>query len=204
MEDKPCDYQEFYNEIFWSKNFTGNCDKDNSSFNIYFSDVSIDGPYNLIANVRDTFFVHEYLASFAGCYRISSLDNSGNESELSDPICHDNCPYYELPNVFTPNDDGINDTFRDFDKPNFKCPRFVNEVHFRVYNRWGFEVFNSDNNSSLSMDNERNIYINWDGRDLTGEMLPSGTYYYVAEVYFEALDPVLTKQIYKGWVQLLR
>jgi gliding motility-associated-like protein len=204
MEDKPCDYREFYNEIFWSTNITGDCDIDNSSFNIYFSDISIDGPYRLIANVKDTFFVHNYLTSFAGCYRISSLDNSGNESEWSDPICHDNCPYYELPNVFTPNNDGNNDTFRAFDKPNFKCPRFVNEVHFRVYNRWGFEVFNSDNDSGMPIDDERNLYIDWDGSSLTGERLPSGTYYYVAEVYFEALDPTLTKQIYKGWVQLLK
>ncbi|MCG8400648.1 MAG: gliding motility-associated C-terminal domain-containing protein, partial [Firmicutes bacterium] len=94
IKDKPCNFREFYNELFWEKDLTGNCDLDNSSFNIYFSDVSAGGPYEMIANVSDTFFIHKHLNSFAGCYRVSALDNSGNESELSDPICHDNCPYY--------------------------------------------------------------------------------------------------------------
>lgn len=205
MEDKPCDFHEFYNELFWGKNILGNCDPDNSSFNVYFSDISIEGPYELIANVKDTFFVHKNLNSFAGCYRISSLDNFGNESDWSDPICHDNCPKYELPNIFTPNNDGINDTFRAFDKPNSKCPRFVSEVHFRAYNRYGFEVYNSDNRLENDIDHsEPNIYINWDGCDLSGKELPAGTYFYVAEVYFKAIDPLLSRHIYKGWVQLLK
>jgi gliding motility-associated-like protein len=205
IKDKPCDYHEFYNEIFWEKDLSGDCDSDYSSFNIYFSEVSVDGPYGLISNVKDTFFIHSHLQSFAGCYRISSLDNFGNESDWSDPICHDNCPQYELPNVFTPNNDGVNDTFRAFDRPNSKCPRFVRKVNFRIYNRWGFEVYNSENQmENLANENEPNIYIDWDGRDLTGKMLPAGTYYYVAEVYFEALDPVLSQHIYKGWVELLK
>ncbi len=205
MEDKPCDFQEFFNEIFWEKNVSGNCDPDYSSFNIYFSDVSVEGPYELVANVKDTFFVHNHLKSFAGCYRVSSLDNFGNESEWSDPICHDNCPQYELPNVFTPNNDGVNDTFRAFDRPNSMCPRFVEEVHFRVYNRWGFEVYNSENQmNNQPGGNEKNIYIDWNGRDITGKMLPAGTYYYVAEVFFDTIDPSLTQHIYKGWVQLLK
>jgi gliding motility-associated-like protein len=198
VEDKPCDFKEYFNEIYWERDLSGNCDPDNSSFNIYFSNVSVDGPYEIIANVTDTFFIHNHLESFAGCYRVSSLDNAGNESEPSDPICHDNCPYYELPNVFTPNGDGKNDTFQAFDKPTAKCPRFVHDVHFRVYNRDGFEVYNSDRKK------EANIYINWNGSDFTGKMLPAGTYFYIAEVNFISIDPQLAKHVYKGWVQLLR
>lgn len=198
MADKPCDFHEFYNELFWEKNLTGNCDPDNSSFNIYFSTMGPDGPYEIIDNVRETYYMHKHLESFAGCYRISALDNSGNESELSDPLCHDNCPYYELPNVFTPNGDGVNDTFRAFDNPTNKCPRFVENIQFRVYNRWGVELYNSDINA------EQNVFIDWDGRDFTGNLLDAGIYYFIAEVRFEALDPEISKHIYKGWVHLIR
>lgn len=202
--DKPCDFSEFYNELFWEKNVSGNCDPDNSSFNIYFSQTGEEEYYEKIANIRDTFFIHNQLTSFAGCYRISALDNSGNESDRSEAICNDNCPYFELPNIFTPNDDGYNDTFRAFDKPNAKCPRFVKNVHFRVYNRWGYEVYNSDIKKESEIFNEHSTYIEWDGRDFTGKMLPQGTYYYSAEVEFDVMNPKLSKHIYKGWVHLLK
>jgi hypothetical protein len=198
LADKPCDFHNFFNELYWEKDVSGNCDPDVSSFNIYFSCTGMDDEYELIANVTQTYFFHKDLPSFAGCYKISAIDNSGNESQLSAPICHDNCPYYELPNVFTPNDDGKNDSFRAFDKPNSKCPRFVERVNFRVYNRWGFEVYNNE------FEIEKSIYIDWNGRDNNKKDLDAGVYYYVAEVSFTAMDPDLSRHIYKGWVHILK
>ncbi len=77
------------------------------------------------------FYVHGNLPHHAGCYYVTAVDRSGNECP-SNTVCKDNCPYYELPNVFTPNGDGSNDLFTPF-----PCPRFVQSVSFVVHNRWG-------------------------------------------------------------------
>jgi gliding motility-associated-like protein len=51
-----------------------------------------------------------------------------------------------IPNSFTPNGDGVNDTF----KPNFIG---VKKYGFRIFDRWGRTVFYTDNNE-----------VAWDGK----------------------------------------
>ena len=111
LNDKSCDFNDFYNELNWDVETGTDCDEDVRSYNIYFSETGDEESFELIDNVVNTSYIHEGLSSFKGCYKISSVDRSGNESELTEVICNDNCPYYELPNVFTPNEDGINDEF---------------------------------------------------------------------------------------------
>ncbi|MCC5929802.1 MAG: gliding motility-associated C-terminal domain-containing protein [Cyclobacteriaceae bacterium] len=198
-----CDFNDFYNELFWEADFSGDCDLDVRSYNIYFSPTGDEDDFNLIANVTDTYFLHENIPSFAGCYRVTAIDRSGNESSFSDVLCNDNCPYYELPNVITPNNDGLNDTFRAYDEIDplnnvNRCPRFVQSVEFRVYNRWGKEVFNNEGSR------ERTIFINWDGKTNDGRLLSSGVYYYIAKVKFKVLDPSKQSREFKGWIQVLR
>jgi hypothetical protein len=178
------------------------------------SNVEAENYTLLPIEVRDTMYVDENLPSFARCYRIQAIDRSGNESELSEPICFDNCPYYELPNVFTPNSDDCNDLFSAFSNRNLggetaapckvlpedraRCARFVEKVFLRVYNRWGKEVFSYESGS------ERTIYIDWDGRGSDGGELAAGVYYYIAEVTFDTVDPSKQNQIIKSWVHLIR
>jgi gliding motility-associated-like protein len=51
------------------------------------------------------------------------------------------CQYY-APNIFTPNNDGINDNFR----PEFKCKVVKpKEYRFSIFNRYGQEVFRTEN-----------------------------------------------------------
>ena len=201
LADKPCDFSNFSNLIQWENNTEEVCDNDVRAFNIYFSPDGQDSSLNLIATTIDTFFEHGNLASLAGCYRVSAVDRSGNESPLSEPICVENCPNYVLPNIFTPNDDGTNDTFRPFDGSDgdfSNCPRFVERVDFAVYNRWGKQVYAFSSNSS-----ENSIYIDWDGRTDSGTLLAAGLYYYTAEVEFTTLDPALSRQTIQGWVQIM-
>jgi gliding motility-associated-like protein len=139
-------------------------------------------------------FTHAGLTSYAGCYYVTAVDKSGNESAPSNTVCKDNCPYYELPNVLTPNGDGRNDLFKPF-----PCPQFVEAVQFTVFNRWGRKVFESS----------QNIMIDWDGRllrdqDSQGEELSSGVYYYLAKVKFQRLRRQDELQTIKGWVQILK
>jgi len=207
-----CGNNVFSNTIQWSRP-TDECGDDISYYNIY-SSSSPNGTWNLLqGNVRDTFYIDNVKQSFKRCYRITAVDRTLNESEMSDPICVDNCPYYELPNVFTPNDDGCNDVFSAYREFNLgengegcgmvegveaRCPRFVISVVFHVYNRWGKEVYNYESGG------ENTIYINWDGRDSNGSELSTGVYYYIAEVNFDAIDPKKKFQTIKGWVHLIR
>lgn len=193
QEDSECNMDMLENRIVWDNQTGDNCDDDVSSYNVYFSETGEEGSFNLIANTTDTFFVHSELTSLAGCYKISAIDRSGNESEPGEAICNDNCPSYELPNVFTPNGDPYNPTFRPM-----PCPRFVKRVQFRVFNRWGKEVYIFESGGS-----ENSIYINWDGRSSTGQLVSPGVYYYVAEVDFIALDPAKQHKTIKGWVHIM-
>jgi hypothetical protein len=214
-----CRVNLFTNFVQW----TLECDDDIRSFNVYAAS-SQDGNYILIKqNIQDTFYADENLASPARCYKVTAVDVSGNESDLSEPFCFDTCPYYELPNVFTPNSDGCNDVFQawgfvdstgeesgpvticqqlDPESEDFRtrCAKFVVQVDFKVFNRWGKLVYSYKGQPG----NENTIYINWNGRDNNGRDLASAVYYYIADVTFVAIDPDKKHQTYKGWVHLVR
>ncbi|HMP98676.1 MAG TPA: gliding motility-associated C-terminal domain-containing protein, partial [Cyclobacteriaceae bacterium] len=209
----PCNFNTFSNTLTWNRPADPICRADTRSYNIYATDRPGGNLIQIATNVRDTFYIDANLPSFARCYRISGVDRSGNESELSEEVCNDNCPYYELPNIFTPNGDGCNDTFSAFsdrvivgesgssicvDIDRSKCARFVRSVRFVVYNRWGKEVYRYQSGG------ERTIFIDWNGRDNNGVDLTTGIYYYHAEVQFDVLNPNQRTQEFKGWIHLLR
>ncbi|MGC3943151.1 MAG: gliding motility-associated C-terminal domain-containing protein [Chryseolinea sp.] len=212
---KYCDRESFSNVIMWNAPGDMSCRRDIRGYQVYASSIK-GGEFTLIAeNVRDTFYIDNNLLSFARCYKIAAVDVSGNVGELSDELCIDNCPYYELPNVFTPNNDNVNDEFsaysiRGFDcgegdcipaELRLKCARFVESVNFTVYNRWGQEVYSQF--SRIGNDSQ-SIYIDWNGKDANRQDLTSGVYYYVAEVTFDTVDPANSTQMLKGWVHLIR
>ncbi len=90
-----------------------------------------------------------------------------------------------FPNAFTPNGDGVNDTYQ----PLFVCP--VITTNFAVYNRWGEKVFES-----------RDPQAAWDGL-VDGEPAPSDVYGWRLE--YEALRDNQRQTITtKGEVTLLR
>lgn len=69
---------------------------------------------------------------------------------------------YFLPNAFSPNGDGVNDTFKFFGFG-------VAELSFRVFNRFGQLVYETNRVEDL-MD------TGWDGKSLDGQELPGGMY----------------------------
>ncbi len=204
--EEGCSFNEYYNDLTWIKSDGGeNCDEDDEvkRYDIYFSATGEESTYELIDSSGPFGFTykHQNLPSFAGCYYIIAVDRSNNESEPSNIVCNDNCPYYELPNVFTPNNDGKNDVFRPLDEfsgqASASCPRFVKSVKFRVFNRWGIIIYTYESGG------ENSILINWNGRDAGGELMPTGVYFYSAEVEFDLRVPQERNQQLKGWVHIL-
>lgn len=181
-----CELRE--NVLTW-QNPTSGCADDVLGYKIYKKD-SLDGDFALIATINDaatTTFIESDLFSIAGCYIVTSLDSVGNESLFGDSICVDNCPVYELPNVFTPGGDGFNDLFGPFPY------RFVKSIDIEIFNRWGQEIFTTTNPD-----------IEWDGTNQNnGNELSDGTYFYVCtvnEIFLEGIKP----RVLKGFVTLLR
>ena len=206
--DQPCGFSDFTNHLLWEQDSDPECQDDIVSYNIYFSRTGAEDAFELVANVAGTEFFHRNLSSFKGCYKIASVDRSGNESALTEAFCRDNCPNYELPNTFSPNNDGQNDVFTPFFESsaspianfdNNRCPRFVERVVFQVVDRTGNELFYYDSN-----ENENNILINWAGVTTNGVELPTGTYFYNAEVTYDVLNPDNRNERFKGWIQLFR
>jgi hypothetical protein len=209
-----CDKRNYTNTISW-RTPADACGNDILYYRVYYSN-SVTGQWEVFPEkIGDTVFIDNTLVmSFARCYRVAAVDRTLNVSELSDPICVDNCPHFEMPNVFTPNADGCNDVFsafreyedgremcRSIEDIRSRCPRFVESVVFRVFSRWGNEVFTFDSKTSNV---ENPIFINWDGRNSDNRELSSGIYYWVADVTFIMIDPKRRNKTYKGWVHLIR
>jgi hypothetical protein len=204
-----CVVKNFSNKLHWKTD----CTADVAFYRVYVAARPEDEFVMIADNVNDTSFIDKNLPSFARCYKIAAVNAQGQEGGWSEMICNDNCPYFELPNIFTPNGDGCNEYFRaygpfnpsnknefclsgEFD--NSKCLRFVNEVIFRVYNRWGNEIY-----TYVSGKGDSSTYINWDGKDNEGKSVTPGVYYYLAEVTFNTLDPSKKNQRIKGWVHVV-
>ena len=141
----------FSNVISWSYP-NDPCNIDIEGYYIYFSPTT-DGDLVLIDStsvLTDTTYVHELNnGSIAGCYVVTAFDEFRNESSLGGRSCVDNCPLYELPNVFTPNNDGQNDEYTPF------LPfRFVERIDIKIFNNWGNLVFETTD-----------PFIRWEGKD---------------------------------------
>ncbi len=121
------------------------------------------------------FTYYEVKNIVAGCTFIDSLLVT---IDLNNPDCGN-----DIANAFSPDGDGVNDVWiidGIIDSPN-------NSVH--IINRWGDEVF--------SVNNYDNTTVYWDGRDMSGNDLSAGTYFYVIEYIDEGTSV-------SGWVQIVR
>jgi len=94
---------------------------------------------------------------------------------------------YAVPNAFSPNGDGLNDVF--------KVNGLYKNISFSmiVYDRWGTQVFESDD-----------IDKGWDGT-VSGQYCPADTYVWMVSIVFEGKDIITKGDIkFKGTVTLVR
>jgi len=96
------------------------------------------------------------------------------------------CPLF-IPNVFTPNEDGLNDIFR----PVLDCP--VESYQMIIFNRWGREIYTSGDVSK-----------GWNGHSPNQDYYaPAGIYFYVIR-YTQMLDNLKYPQEITGHCTLVR
>lgn len=85
----------------------------------------------------------------------------------------------DLPKVFTPNNDGVNDVF---ELP--LLARLYDCSSLEIFNRWGNLIHA-----------KTGYNLNWDGTDFSGQQAPNGVYFYVLTV---------NELTFKGTITLLR
>ena len=154
------------------------CSADIMKYNIYYT-PQLSDPYTLLDSTTFRSFFHYPEAGLAACYYVTALDSSGNESIPSTRICIDQCFNFEIPNVFTPDGDEINDILIS------SHDKFVVHIDLKIFNRWGQLLFQTNDPD-----------INWDGKiDNSNKIASTGVYYYICDVYERRLTGIEIRNI---------
>lgn len=117
-----------------------------------------------------------------GEYYVVVNDSRGCSGRGDAKVYSDCLPRIYIPNAFSPNGNGLNDSF-------YVNGQYIRPISMRVYDRWGAIVHYATGNS-----------IAWDGTK-NGEVMPVGTYIFVL-TYKEAHHA--KKHILSGPVHLLK
>jgi gliding motility-associated-like protein len=175
------------NRLIWN-NVNDSCSADAAKYRVYYRNTAEGDMIRLdsLFPATKTSYLHTPDLTMAGCYAVTAVDSVGNESERSNIVCVDDCINYSIPNVFTPNGDGMNDWL----KPN--PYNRVEKIELKVFSRWNILVFETENPE-----------INWDGKSrLNGKPVPSGVYYYICTVYERRLTGTEPRTL-TGFVHVL-
>jgi gliding motility-associated-like protein len=93
---------------------------------------------------------------------------------------------YELPNVFTPNGDGVYDQY-----VSKNLNGAIKQVDMKIFNRFGHLVYQTTDPS-----------INWNGSyKNTGASVAPGVYYYICDVFEPRINGVMVRAM-TGFIHL--
>jgi gliding motility-associated-like protein len=111
---------------------------------------------------------------------------TSNSTGCADSICRvldiNVVEFINIPNVFTPDGDGVNDLF-------YISSSGLEEFQLDIYNRWGTKIYTSTDAGAK-----------WDGRSTSGVELSDGTYFFILKaVSVTAKDSSTT-----GFISLMR
>ncbi|MDP4221957.1 MAG: gliding motility-associated C-terminal domain-containing protein [Bacteroidota bacterium] len=155
-----------YNTVRWSFQDPA-CLDDVAGYTVYYKMTTDQAllPVTTINNKNIFSYKHYPGDVVSGCYTVSAFDLAGNVSPQSDMICVDSCNFYEIPNVFTPNGDDINDRLVA------KTSGLVEKIDIKIFNRYGVLIFQTSEPK-----------INWDGT-YNGKIVSPGVYFYQCDVF---------------------
>jgi gliding motility-associated-like protein len=104
------------------------------------------------------------------------------------------CPpdsiHLTVPNIFSPNADGINDSWQ-IAVSSYQYT--VNSYSCVIYDRWGIQVFETSNISEA-----------WSGRTTSGLPSSAGTYFYIIKLNATDSKGVSENKDFKGYLELVR
>ena len=141
--------------------------------------TSTNGPYTFLWNTGQTSSSLSDLT--AGTYSVLITDTSLADTTIYITINSTECSMTgEL--AFTPNGDGINDTWY------ISNSQYFPNAWVMIYNRLGQKIFD-----------HKGLYEPWDGKDLLGVTVPDAAYFYI--IYEDKSDE---KTIVKGSVTIIK
>lgn len=92
----------------------------------------------------------------------------------------------KVPNIFSPNDDGLNDCFKPvFSSTSSSTDSLLVCTEMQVFDRWGVEIFRSEGGTEAC----------WDGKTKSNTRAKDGTYYYLV---------TFGETVFKGHLTLIR
>jgi gliding motility-associated-like protein len=174
-----------YNTVTWSIT-NPQCFGDVAGYRIYYAQTFDQAllPDTVINNKNVFTYKHRPGTTISGCYAVSAFDSFGNEGEKSTRICVDSCNFYEIPNVFTPNGDNINDRLRA------KTSGLIERVDFKLYNRNGMLIFSTDKPR-----------LDWDGT-YRGKIVSPGVYFYSCDVFEKKINGLKQRHL-SGFIHII-
>ncbi|WP_210422426.1 gliding motility-associated C-terminal domain-containing protein [Spirosoma sp. KCTC 42546] len=120
----------------------------------------------------------------AGNYSVQVTDPQGCTATGLARVINQCEPRVNVPDAFTPNNDGVNDVLQIF-------TAYITDYDFRIYNRWGEVIFSSNNPEQK-----------WDGT-YRGSTYPSMLYPYIITFKSESF-PERERVVKRGSVLLIR
>jgi len=124
---------------------------------------SYSGDGASIVGNSNSVFVSFYENSSPGSLSVYGVNDCGFGAASELPITLKNCNLtpasLRIPNSFTPNGDGINERF--------VIDGLNENTSLLIFNRYGKKLYESNNYQN-----------NWDGKDMDGNILSTGTYWY--------------------------
>jgi gliding motility-associated-like protein len=100
----------------------------------------------------------------AGTYTVVLWASKGDCTDSASYVIHVDVPSsVEIPDIFTPNGDNVNDVF-------FIKMAGLQSLHFTVFDRWGQRVYELNSSSG----------IEWNGKNQQGVNVAEGVYFYTA------------------------
>jgi len=148
--------------------FTADPTTGNAPMNVIFTSTST-GATSLQWDVNGTSYntlSFNHVFNLPGNYDVTliAMDDLGCSDTATIKIVVGDIFELFIPNVFTPNGDGLNDEFKIVGTgiKEFKCT---------IFNRWGNELFTWED-----------MFQGWDGNTMFGKKASSGVYVYLAEI----------------------
>lgn len=156
-ESKPFEHNISWNEYSYFNEGT-------SGYDIFARDYTEkDFAVKGNSTFKNTGFFDDKLNKETGLfyYQVAATEHNSAYFSLSNTIELKQKPLLHVPNAYTANNDGLNDSWNI-------VPAFVKDYHMKLYDRWGKLVFET-------LDKHKQVEL----RDMYGEVLPLDVYAYV-------------------------